>query len=257
MPAAVVLDARERDLIAAATRLRLPHRVESLPLADIELRLGDQRLLLLERKTADDLAKSILDGRWKEQKQRLLHLQRQGACVGYLFEGDFFDPSRNHALPPRTLLSAATMAAVRDRLLALRAKDTAEAVRALAVLAERLPARALEPDLGDPAPVALSKRERMAAPDAVLLRMIRAVPGVSANVARALLQRHPDVRALRRALRRPDLLARTPRALSRKPIGPAVARRLADALGVDAAADAAADAADAAPRKRAKTKHAI
>ena len=232
MPAELVVDARERDVIAAAVRLRLPHSVETLPLGDLELRLGTRRLLLLERKTADDLAASIQDGRWREQKQRLLPL-RDHCAVGYLFEGDFFDPARNHALPPRTLLSAATMAAVRDRLLALRAKDVHETVRTLAVLTQRLPCADATGAPHDPEPVLLSRRERMAAPDAVLLRMLRAVPGVSAAVAAALLQRHPSMHDLRRALaEQPNDLARISRHGSRKALGPAVIQRLTQALDV-------------------------
>lgn len=238
MPAEVVIDARERDVIAAATQLQLPFHVETLPLGDLELRLGNRPLVLLERKTADDLAQSIQDGRWREQKQRLLLLQKQGTRVGYLFEGDFFAPQRNHALPPRTLLSAATMAAVRDQLLTLRSLNARETVRTLAVLAERLPCAHAADQIPDhPAP-ALSKRERDAQQNVVLLRMIRAVPGVSAAVAAALLQRFPCVAQLRRALAAPNLpqTAKLPRARSKRPIGPAVARRLAQALDAENAA---------------------
>lgn len=65
------LDNRERALIAHFEAINVKAQIESLELGDIQIRSGDI-LFVFERKTMADLAASIKDGRYREQKARLL-----------------------------------------------------------------------------------------------------------------------------------------------------------------------------------------
>lgn len=85
----MLLDIREREL-----RLRLPSwPTKQLPVGDIWIGLSGEHIavggVVAERKTADDLEASILDGRYREQRTRLLsYCSQQGGRPLYIVEGD-------------------------------------------------------------------------------------------------------------------------------------------------------------------------
>ncbi len=66
MTTKLVVDTRERSLIKA---LGKELEVRTLEVGDILCEYEDGSFWIAERKTADDLAASIHDGRWKEQKE--------------------------------------------------------------------------------------------------------------------------------------------------------------------------------------------
>lgn len=62
--------------------------VENLPLGDIILSDSSKDLLIIERKTINDLKASIRDGRYEEQSYRLNGLNHPNHNIIYLIEGD-------------------------------------------------------------------------------------------------------------------------------------------------------------------------
>ena len=95
----VIIDIRERDLYAECERLLSGlTKATSVNLERDQLALGDilltsnegERLVLIERKTFQDMMASIKDNRYKEQSHRLLHLQEYPPhSIFYLLEGGF------------------------------------------------------------------------------------------------------------------------------------------------------------------------
>jgi len=92
------VDFREHDLIARFKAEGVEHTVKSLPLGDIIIE-NNGVTAIVERKRTDDFAASITDGRFREQKARLM---ASGAIVIYLMEGTLYGQSK----PPQTLSSA-------------------------------------------------------------------------------------------------------------------------------------------------------
>lgn len=93
----LVLDYRESDLIAiinAISQSKPPLfeiTTENLPIGDIVIRGdGDSDLVVIERKTLQDLAASIRDGRYNEQSFRLDESLLHNHNIIYLIEGDIF-----------------------------------------------------------------------------------------------------------------------------------------------------------------------
>jgi len=62
--------------------------IESLPVGDIILFQDNQEALIIERKSWNDLAASIKDGRYEEQGYRLQGLSHPNHNIIYLLEGD-------------------------------------------------------------------------------------------------------------------------------------------------------------------------
>ena len=104
----VVIDTREEDLwklmepwlpgSAAATTDGWTVEKKPLAVGDIAFVCvaedgAETELVLLERKTAEDLGASQKDGRYREQRARLLAKRGGGAAIGYLLEAPAWSPT--------------------------------------------------------------------------------------------------------------------------------------------------------------------
>jgi ERCC4-type nuclease len=81
----IQIDFREKDILKYCTEMNkdIEIKTENLLLGDILI-----NKLLIERKTINDLAASIVDGRYKEQSFRLLKALEEGFKVFYFIEGN-------------------------------------------------------------------------------------------------------------------------------------------------------------------------
>jgi ERCC4-type nuclease len=97
----LVVDTREHKLHNLIT---CPFEIEQLHIGDACIKQGDTVLIAIERKTVDDLAASIKDGRFKEQ---LMRLQSCGAQVAYVIEGHkgYMDDGFVNGLPLKAINS--------------------------------------------------------------------------------------------------------------------------------------------------------
>ena len=93
----LVIDYREKKLIQLVESIKIMHAkykpieviVENLPLSDIIIKdKNDRELILIERKSINDLASSIQDGRYNEQSYRLDNTEIHNHNIIYLIEGN-------------------------------------------------------------------------------------------------------------------------------------------------------------------------
>jgi hypothetical protein len=88
----LILDTRERALIAECASQGIAHKVATLDVGDIMIQNDEgEPLLVAERKTHADFASSLMDGRYKEQRARLMATRGQGIAVLYILEGTWSD----------------------------------------------------------------------------------------------------------------------------------------------------------------------
>lgn len=90
----MIIDNRERELISQNAILPTGFSVKQLPIGDIWLGTADVSGLsaggcvIVERKTVRDFEASVLDGRYREQRIRLMaYCQEVGAVPMYVIEG--------------------------------------------------------------------------------------------------------------------------------------------------------------------------
>ncbi len=83
----ISIDFREKDIIKYCKEMNESNKIE---IKTENLLLGDILIdkLLIERKTINDLAASILDGRYREQSFRLVKALDEGFKVFYFIEGN-------------------------------------------------------------------------------------------------------------------------------------------------------------------------
>jgi ERCC4-type nuclease len=85
---ALIIDVRERALVAALTALGVSYTTASLDVGDFLIQDAEGApLLVAERKSLADFAASNQDGRYREQRARLMAVKGGGAAVVYVLEG--------------------------------------------------------------------------------------------------------------------------------------------------------------------------
>jgi ERCC4-type nuclease len=115
----LVIDMRERELELELDKTKsIRFKVEQLDLGDIVFRKGTDVILIIERKTVNDLKASICDGRGREQKARLLNSGIQRDRVMYLIEGNLDKSldSKVSGLPVSTLVGSLINTQLRDNI---------------------------------------------------------------------------------------------------------------------------------------------
>lgn len=82
----IIIDHRETKLKELFSTTSIPHTFENLVHADIQIIYQDKPLLLFERKTVSDLLSSVNDGRYRNQKAKLLESFERNQ-IYYILEG--------------------------------------------------------------------------------------------------------------------------------------------------------------------------
>ena len=106
----IIIDYREKDLIALLSKntnekITITH--ENLELGDIQFHLNGSCIIIFERKTVNDLAASISDGRYKEQSHRLTNASLSNHQIYYLIEGNISSYKSNYSRINSTALLSA------------------------------------------------------------------------------------------------------------------------------------------------------
>lgn len=192
--AQLVLDNRERELLTLFNDV--PHTTENLELGDIVFKGPDGSIIaVLERKTWGDLAASIKDGRYHNQKKRLLETYPLHK-IGYIIEGsgDFNDTEDVllNGITKKTLLSCVYKTTLRDGIRVFRTVSISDTVALVTGLMSRL---LDDPDVfggGGEAPEQIVKHTVRNAGD-FFLRALCQVPGVSKKTASSIVDKYSTV----------------------------------------------------------------
>ena len=84
----LVIDYREKAIIQGLEKLSIPHQKENLAIGDFFCYFPNEFQICMERKTWQDLWASIIDGRYREQRSRLLEWMQDNHKVIYILEGE-------------------------------------------------------------------------------------------------------------------------------------------------------------------------
>ena len=184
---ALSIDFREKALIQLLQCLK--PTVLSLPVGDLTCSYENGSVWVMERKTAEDLASSIIDGRWAEQSSRLLS---SSYChVFFLIEGDL---SSSH-LAHETLLGACINAELRECVHVFRTACVEETAMVVIQLVKKCDGRAR----GVPSGIK-PKSKRLRDSETVWIRQLMCIPSISERIARILLDHFGNLRELQEAL---------------------------------------------------------
>jgi ERCC4-type nuclease len=232
------LDVREHALAEAMRARGIRFEFRQLDTGDALLVAESGFSWRLERKTWCDLEASIKDGRWREQRERMLAGRGETEWVGYVLEGAEV-PLRFS----KQIAGAWIHLELRDGLPVFRTRDVDETAWLLGELRRKIvetPA-SLEP---------MRPEERIRAHTRGLLQASKAanrsiptlmwaqIPGVSGEIAEELARRFPTMRAACDAVEaigshkiRVQFWAKIPHPGGKRTLGPKLAERILQILG--------------------------
>ena len=184
----LIIDRREHQLL----RMMPDAESTTLDVGDVMCHNESGSGWIAERKTASDLARSLRDGRWEDQCDRLLNSGMQSVIIieGSLWGADF---------PYEPLLGACVSAAAHGGTMLFRTWDVAETVQLIGQLAKKI-----EVPRGKPiSTLGTSKRKKDCSAENIWIRQLACIPTFSEGVARALMAHFGTMADLQRALRAP------------------------------------------------------
>ena len=131
----LIIDNRERDLLQL---VNCDVEKKNLDVGDIIVLYNDSPEVLIERKTIKDLAQSIKDGRYKEQKLRILNSEFKNKQIIYLLEGSIPASGKIQGIPVSTLISTIVKMTIRDKIHVIRSKDVEETFRIVMKIKDKI-----------------------------------------------------------------------------------------------------------------------
>lgn len=231
----VLIDYREKLLLRLAPTMNMSVKESTPPVGDIWI--GDMSgcdLLaggvILERKTGADLEASILDGRYSEQRGRLLaYALEHKVAVGYVIEGilDRLDGR----LTESALLKHITRLQFHHRIPVIQTASPQETLRIAALIEEQFVKdkgqfswQSGAGSVNTPVAASYVKSVCRDSPEAFLLGVLTQCRGVSEALARLIVAKYPTLESLMAATAA-ELAIGDPANPKRK-VGKAVAERL-------------------------------
>lgn len=207
----VYIDTRESQLISLFKgrdldkyQTSISFEVKPLDIGDIHLQY-DQKSFVFERKTVNDLLASVKDGRYREQKARLLSLDN--ANISYIIEGDDIVSSkydRHHSLLSGVYLH--TM--YRDNLHVVFTKNTNDTCTFILTLCAKIidkPADFVNTIESYTDCIKLkTKKIDNITPENCYIMQLAQIPSISNVIAKNIQQVYPTMRSLIEALEKTD-----------------------------------------------------
>lgn len=201
----VILDCNEKKCFQEKFLSALPKtKIEKLEVGDIEIRYQGKSIVIIERKEINDLASSLDDGRYHEQKARLKAVTTP--CVIYLVEGEYADLDNlyHSNFTYDKYLGCLLNTLVRDPINIWQTRNMEDTVQFVADIMKRLPRYAKEMmdrkvDENEYSNVIKVKKRDNISPKICFINQLRQITGVSLRIAQYLAEIYPNMKSFVRA----------------------------------------------------------
>ena len=144
MAVSIIIDNRESKIYSGIIERDLDKYSNLITIEKQQLEIGDihikymDLIVIYERKTIKDLLSSIKDGRYKEQKARLLSFRDSySSNINYIIEGDSITATKNSS-NQKVLTSVYLNSIYRDKINVFFANNTEETITLLLLLATKI-----------------------------------------------------------------------------------------------------------------------
>lgn len=203
-PAETPLHDSLHGLLAAGSSPRGSLSRKRLDVGDVEIRFED-RVFVIERKASlADLCAGFQDGRYHEQKSRLVHAGDEGEkrTPLYVIEGlDVIEWSDNpipySGVRYDQVQAAIVKTSLRDGIPVLFSRNCEETARLVAYIAKQISLRGFEPkNVSHLAGARVAKRKRQCTADKLWATMLSTIPGMGMARAQRVAAAYPTLSAL-------------------------------------------------------------
>ena len=241
----LVIDNRENKIIKLIQHLTSDYSIEQLPVGDFLIKFnqggqdsgsGSDKCVVVERKSVNDLYQSINDGRYKEQKARLLAHYSLSQII-YLVEGDLTDLySASHR---KAVSGSIFNMQFRDKIRVVRTSDlndTCDFILSLVSKATKNPdwfldngSKESSPETVDYSTLIKVNKSGNMTPQVCQIVMLTHIPGVSHNFSRKILENYHSLYNLITALKsaeNPEGLLTNLQVTDKRKLGKVLAQRI-------------------------------
>ena len=203
----LILDNREHHLIQELQKTNsFTFTKEQLDVGDILFRRDDKTIFIIERKTVSDLKASIIDGRHREQKMRLLGSGIPTNRILYIIEGDL-DKSLDGKLsgiPVSTLVGSLINTQLRDDIKVYKTSSLRETGEYIRKLLDKLTREETnyfkegEQSISSSCYAATLQKNKKAnlTPEIWFINQLAHIPQVTEKIAAIILQKYSTVSIL-------------------------------------------------------------
>ena len=206
----IIVDSRETKLFSLLTERDLDIYKDNISIQKEQLELGDIHIIfndityIYERKTVNDLLSSIKDGRYKEQKNRLL---ANSTNNNYIIEGDTITSNKNFK-NQKTLTSIYLNSIDRDKINVFFTTNIDDTATFLLLLVSKIiekPENYLNKSSGIPQDYIdickiKSQKNKNIDKDTCYLLQLSQIPNISKEIAKKIKEIYPTMSSLIKAL---------------------------------------------------------
>jgi crossover junction endonuclease MUS81 len=190
----IVIDQRENAMkeILNKQDIDLVQCIEyiQLNIGDIVIKDGDDVVCIFERKTCDDLLASIKDGRYREQKWRLLEHFNCDTIV-YLIEGVCKDVSKSKLIDNCIINTL-----FRDKIKVIRSRDVENTVEILLDIYKKFKTKKFQQTKGAYSEMVKSVKKTNLTEDIWFITCLKGIPGVSEKTAQCIIKEFSSMKEL-------------------------------------------------------------
>jgi crossover junction endonuclease MUS81 len=200
---AIVVTPNEIDLINKFNELNIPITIEHLHIGDIHIRKNNNTISIIERKAKNDLEASINDGRYKEQKARLLASGIDSYNIIYLLENLTITPKNS-----KKVWSAITNTQYRDKCSVFNTKNIDHTCIYIESLRKSIDEfYNIEPE--NDLKVNINIKKKQVTPEDWFKYALSIIPRCSLTTAESILEKYPTYSSLLTHIQNngPDCLA--------------------------------------------------
>lgn len=169
-----------------------------LDVGDIMISLENGNYIL-ERKTWSDLTASICDGRWSEQKSRMIIPEDIPTQYSFIIEGNIPSWSSDKSrLNPSCLWGALIKTQVRDKMNVYHTNDKDSTVLLILYLYKNLTSGGFEIKKNNAISGSSSKRKRenLNSTESIYIAMLSIIPGMSKTKSEVITKEYPTIKSL-------------------------------------------------------------
>ena len=190
----IYIDNRERELINLFKENNINIILKNLEIGDIIYKENEEIIYIIERKTFNDLGASIKDGRYKEQKIRLLSNSNEN--LFYILEGNL---ESCNTLNNKALLGSIINMIFRDNIKLIFSSNINETYKILLQIKEKFNSGKFSKIINNnnsyTSSIKLNKKENMTKLNCNIIQLAT-IPGVSKNIAIIILDNYNTINNL-------------------------------------------------------------
>lgn len=224
----IIIDNRENSLIKLLEENKIVFIKKNLEIGDIQFIENNKIIYILERKTINDLGASIKDGRYKEQKMRLLSNHTDN--IYYIIEGNI---DECNTLNRKALLGSIINMSFRDNIKVISSnniKDTYDIIIQIQKKYNDGKFKKIETTQDNYiSSIKTNKKENMNKELCNIIQLAT-IPGVSQNISKIIMEKYGTLSNLIEEYKKTDNLLLSDISLGKRKIGKVLSIKIYDYL---------------------------